>query len=108
MDFDEFQKACNRTAGKFDSVQQAQCNWAMGLSGEAGEYIELIKKFVFHEKPLIVDSVLKELGDVLYYISMCATVNNLSLKDIAIANIEKLRNRYPNGFVEHSKRSDLI
>lgn len=104
MNFKEYQEACKRTAGKFLSDNEAHCNWAMGLCGESGEYSELIKKKVFHNKPLDIDSVKKELGDVFYYLSMCATVNGLSLEDIAAANVEKLKIRYPDGFVEHNKR----
>ena len=99
MNFNEYQQACKRTAGKFDTVHQAQCNWAMGLCGEAGEYTELVKKEVFHQVVADRDKLKKELGDVLWYLSQCATVNDILLEDIAIANIEKLKARYPEKFV---------
>lgn len=108
MNFNEYQEACTRTAGKFPSISEEQCNWAMGLCGEAGEYTELIKKEVFHNKPQDLDKKAKELGDVMYYLAMAATVNGLSLSDIAELNIKKLKDRYPDGFVEHSKRKDLV
>jgi len=76
-------------------------NWALGIAGEAGEYCEVIKKHTFHNDgntPLSFDNAKKELGDVLYYVAMAAKNLNLSLDEIARANVEKLRARYPDGF----------
>ena len=74
-------------------------NWALGIAGEAGEYCELIKKRHFHGKELDLQDAKKELGDVLYYVAMAASNLNISLNDIAQANVDKLLSRYPNGFV---------
>lgn len=98
MNFNEYQELAARTAGNHFSDEQAYCNWAMGLCGEAGEYSELIKKHVFHGKELNRDAAIKELGDSLWYLAMCATKLGTSLEHIAISNINKLKERYPVKF----------
>lgn len=82
----------------------------MGLSGEAGEVTDLIKKELFHEHPPEPDKVLKEIGDVLHYAAGLATMYGLTLEEVAMANIEKLMERYPNGFnaEDSQKRVDTI
>lgn len=98
MNLNEYQDLAARTAGNHFSEDQAYCNWALGLCGEAGEYSELIKKHVFHGKELDINAAIKELGDVLWYISMCATQLNTTLDHIATTNINKLKARYPDKF----------
>ena len=77
-------------------------NWyrALGLAGEAGEVAEIIKKNERHGKPINPEHLREELGDVLWYLTVLAEVNGLSLAEIAVANIDKLKARYPQGFVK--------
>ena len=98
MNFNEYQELASRTAGSHFTHEMALCNWAMGLCGEAGEYSELIKKHVFHGKDLDIHAAIKEIGDCLWYLSMCATKLNTTLEEVAIRNIEKLKARYPDKF----------
>jgi NTP pyrophosphatase (non-canonical NTP hydrolase) len=98
MNFNEFQQECTRTANPNINRQDANLNWALGIAGEAGEYCELIKKHTFHGKDLDLDDAKKELGDVLFYVAMAAKNLHLSLEEIAAANVEKLKRRYPAGF----------
>lgn len=100
MNLNEYQDLATRTANQNTSTKESLCNWAMGLCGEAGEYTELIKKHVFHKKPLMLDECVKELGDILWYVAQCARTLNLSMDQIATQNIEKLKARYPEGFKE--------
>jgi|TARA_E500000305_G_C3971195_1_gene212008 NTP pyrophosphatase (non-canonical NTP hydrolase) len=101
MNFNEFQQECTRTANPNINWEQANLNWALGIAGEAGEYCELIKKHTFHgKKPLNLDAAKKELGDVLFYVAMAAKNLHLSLDEVAKANLQKLRARYPKGFEE--------
>ena len=79
-------------------LQEALCNWSLGLSGEVGEVIEHIKKHCFHGKPLDYDEVEKEIGDVLWYVSALCTELGLNLDGVAQKNVDKLSNRYPEGF----------
>tara|TARA_R110002051_G_C8576093_1_gene476559 strand:+ start:40 stop:414 length:375 start_codon:yes stop_codon:yes gene_type:complete len=101
MNFNEFQQECSRTSNPNEGWERSNLNWALGIAGEAGEYCELIKKHTFHgKKPLDLDAAKKELGDVLYYVAMAAKNLQISLDEVAQANVDKLRARYPNGFVE--------
>jgi NTP pyrophosphatase (non-canonical NTP hydrolase) len=72
--------------------------WALGLAGEAGEVADHIKKYIKHGHPLDRDRVKKELGDVLWYVAVMALELDIALEDVANANIEKLKARYPQGF----------
>ncbi|QAA35234.1 nucleotide pyrophosphohydrolase [Clostridium manihotivorum] len=73
-------------------------NGALGLGGEAGEVQDYIKKVLFHGHKLDKEKLKEELGDVLWYIGYLAYIQGMTLEEIAIANIEKLLLRYPNGF----------
>lgn len=70
----------------------------LGLSGESGELVDLIKKWIFHEKPLDEEHAKKELGDVLWYAALICESFGWKMEDIMAMNIEKLRKRYPDGF----------
>ncbi|MBU5214379.1 nucleoside triphosphate pyrophosphohydrolase family protein [Heyndrickxia oleronia] len=78
--------------------EKAKANYAMGLSGEAGEVTDLIKKELFHGHNIDPVDVKKELGDVLHYLSGLATMYGWTLEEVANTNIEKLSKRYPFGF----------
>lgn len=105
MDFDEYQRLAARTLAQDRTHEQQLANAALGLSGEAGESAEIIKKHLFHATPLDRDALVKELGDCLWYIGAFATVLDLSLGEIAERNIEKLRRRYPEGFDPERSRN---
>jgi len=82
-----------------------QMVWSLGLSGEAGEFADLMKKAHGHGHELDKNKAAKELGDVLWYVSVLAKSLGFTLSEIATMNVVKLMNRYPNGFtVEDSKR----
>lgn len=71
---------------------------ALGLAGEAGEVADLCKKSVFHRHPLDRDKLIKELGDVLWYVAALCTKLDVNMADVMHANIEKLNARYPDGY----------
>lgn len=73
-------------------------NAALGLSGEVGELNDLIKKFVFHEKPMDEGHFKREIGDILWYIAMICHSCGYDMDYIMELNIEKLKERYPDGF----------
>lgn len=105
MNFQEYQELSARTA---NDHEYKLANYGLGIAGEAGEVADLIKKAIFHGHSIKTTEVKKELGDVLWYLSQIASSAGLTLEEIAIANIEKLKKRFPNGFsVEDSiKRVD--
>ena len=100
MNFDEYQVLASRTANDGDLYELA--NYGLGITGEAGEVADIIKKAVFHGHDIPVKELKKELGDVLWYVSQLARVNGLTLENIAIANIKKLKKRYPDGFSQEA------
>lgn len=101
MDFQEYQAAAMRTAGRGGSLETTLANAGLGIAGEAGEVADLIKKVVFHGHPLdgvVRAKLTKEAGDVLWYLALLAETLGVPLERIAELNIEKLRARYPEGF----------
>lgn len=75
-------------------------NGALGLTGEAGEVADMVKKYFFHGHELDEDDLIKELGDVCWYLALICTAIGISLEEVMCANIGKLKKRYPEGFSE--------
>ncbi len=105
MNFTDYQALAARTLGRDRTHEQQLANAALGLTGEAGETAELIKKHLFHATPLDRDAIVKELGDCLWYIAAFATVLDIEMKEIAEQNIAKLKRRYPEGFDTERSRN---
>lgn len=97
MDFKEYQESALRTAGT-QTEEQRLLNCCLGLSGESGEFNDMIKKTMFHGHTLDKNKIAKELGDILWYLSVAADSLGFSLEEIATMNIDKLKARYPEGF----------
>ncbi len=70
----------------------------LGISGEAGEVTDLIKKAEFHGATLYEDELRKELGDVLWYLVLMANANGMTLEEIMEQNVKKLCVRYPDRY----------
>lgn len=73
-------------------------NGVMGLCGEAGEAIDLVKKHLHQGHPLDREGLIKELGDVAWYLAETAYALDVSLERVLLGNIDKLKKRYPEGF----------
>lgn len=76
----------------------------LGLSGEAGELLDAVKKRVIYGKPLDIDNVVEEVGDIIFYLqafqNALSTLQNregLEPRDPLLENISKLLRRYPGG-----------
>lgn len=76
----------------------AVLNACLGLSGEVGEFNDMIKKWIFHEKELDEEHLKKECGDIMWYIAMMCHAFRWDLDEIMQMNIDKLKMRYPEGF----------
>lgn len=70
---------------------------ATGVSGEAGELLDAIKKHVIYQKPLDVENVKEELGDLLFYMSNLMQSVGLSFEEVLQHNVDKLSIRYSSG-----------
>lgn len=86
-------------------------NAAFGLSGEVGEFNDMLKKWVFHEKELDVVHAKKELGDIMWYVAMMCHSFGWELDEILQMNVDKLKARYPDGFdvnlANNRKKGDI-
>ncbi|MFD1319352.1 nucleoside triphosphate pyrophosphohydrolase family protein [Loigolactobacillus zhaoyuanensis] len=91
MEFNDYQKLANRT---LLGNEQVLTNCALGLASESGEVIDLIKKYTFNGEDLKRDELVKEMGDVLWYLSQVAEWADIPFDDVAQQNITKLNARY--------------
>ena len=103
MDVDKYQELAMRTLNPEIDKKELILNAAMGLCGESGEVIDLVKKHLFQGHDLDDEKLIKELGDVGWYLAEAATALNVNLSEILEKNIKKLENRFPDGF--NSNRS---
>ncbi|TAK96594.1 hypothetical protein EPO05_01470 [Patescibacteria group bacterium] len=102
MNFLEYQEKSRKTA-KYPQAGNNFVYPVLGLTGEAGEVAEKVKKII-RDKGGVVDdeareAVKKELGDVLWYVAQLSTEFGLSLEDVAAGNIEKLYSRLERGTI---------
>ena len=98
MTINEYQQLAMRTLNPELSRKDVLINGVMGLCGEAGEAIDLVKKHLAQGHPLDREALLKELGDVAWYLAETAYALGSDLESVLAGNIEKLRRRYPEGF----------
>lgn len=73
---------------------------AVGMSAEAGEFTEIVKKIIFQGKKVNEDNLFhlkRELGDVMWYVAQACIGLNISLDEVLQMNFEKLSARYPEG-----------
>ena len=87
----------------------------LGMSAEAGEFTEIIKKMVFQGKPVTNENLWhlkRELGDIMWYVMQACMALDVSLDEVIEMNIDKLKSRYPGGefdahYSENRKEGDL-
>ena len=103
MNSNEYQKLANRTLidePDFDiKPEHVMIVWnTTGLTGEAGEVADLVKKGIFHQQGLDLPKLKKELGDVLWYVAALCTELGFTMEEVMQTNIEKLKARFPDGY----------
>ena len=98
MTINEYQQLAMMTLNKDLSKKDILINGVMGLCGESGEAIDLVKKWYAHGHDFDKEHFAKELGDIAWYLAEAATAIDMNLEDIFEANIKKLKKRYPEGF----------
>ena len=99
MTFEEYQKLTRKTRNIELTYREQFINGALGLNGEAGEVADLIKKTYFQGHEFCDEKIAQELGDVMWYVALIADCLGMTLEEVAEKNIEKLKKRYPNGFL---------
>ena len=98
MTVNEYQKLAMTTLNPELDKKDVLINGVMGLCGESGEAIDIVKKWLAQGHELDKEKLAKELGDIAWYLAETATALDLNLEDVFEANIEKLKKRYPEGF----------
>ena len=98
MTVNEYQKLAMTTLNPQLSKKDVLINGVMGLCGESGEAIDIVKKYLAQGHDLDREGLIKELGDIAWYLAETATALDVSLEEVLERNIEKLRKRYPEGF----------
>jgi len=73
---------------------------ALGMTAEAGEFTEVVKKIIFQGKPYNEDNIFhmkRELGDIMWYIAQACMALDISIEEVIQMNFDKLSARYPEG-----------
>jgi NTP pyrophosphatase (non-canonical NTP hydrolase) len=101
MTLSDYQAEMRRTHAPAPGTPTDLCHAShgLGLAGESGEVADLLKKHLLHGVPFDRSALVKELGDVLWYLAAIAEDHGVTLDEVAQTNVAKLRARYPEGFV---------
>lgn len=95
----EYQQLALRTFnGTHYGSQSGIINGIMGLCGESGECIDILKKHLFQGHDLDKEHLKEELGDVAWYLAVSSHCLGFDLETVLQDNIRKLKKRYPDGF----------
>ena len=98
MTINEYQRLAMTTLNPELDKKDVLINGVMGLCGESGEAIDIVKKWLAQGHELDKEKLAKERGDIAWYLAETAYALEIPLEDILQANIDKLRKRYPEGF----------
>ncbi|OJD58120.1 nucleoside triphosphate pyrophosphohydrolase family protein [Bacillus sp. NH11B] len=115
-ELNDYQEATLRTWNNKTDFGGRVSNAALGLTGEAGEVADIVKKAIYHgqgfqpshcpgEEDGNTYKLALELGDIMYYVSIMAHELGYTLQDIAEMNIAKLAKRYPDGFSREASQA---
>ena len=111
MDVNEYQKSAMKTLNPMLDKKDVLINSVMGLCGESGEAIDVVKKWLMQGHDLDKEHLIKELGDIAWYLAEAATALDVPLETVFQGNLDKLRRRFPNGFDTqasvHRKKDDI-
>ncbi len=105
MDFNAYQEAARRTAA-YPDVGSNPIYPTLGLTGEAGEVADKVKKVLRDRDgqfdPEVREAIKLELGDVLWYVAQLGSELGFAMEEIASANLEKLASRAARGRIAGS------
>ena len=98
MTLNEYQQLALTTLNPALNKKDVLINGVMGLCGESGEAIDIVKRHLAQGHNLDREHLIKELGDVAWYLAETAFALDVSLEEVCQHNIDKLKARYPEGF----------
>lgn len=105
MDINQYQVEACRTDKQHRTLTASEATVvdnALGLAGEAGEVVDLVKHAVFHQEGIDKFKLCKELGDVMWYLVHVAKDAGIPIDVVLQTNVRKLQLRYPNGYDDAS------
>ena len=83
-----------KTYPKFSETDLRLLDWGLGLGGESGEVLDILKHHVLHQEPLDKMELAKELGDVMWYLTAIAQTVDIKMIDVLRLNMAKLAHRH--------------
>lgn len=98
MNINEYQELAMTTLNPQLNKKEVLINSVMGLCGESGEAIDIVKRWMAQGHALDKEHLARELGDIAWYLAEAATALEIPLEEIFQGNIDKLKKRYPDGF----------
>lgn len=104
MTVNEYQRQAMATLNPALDKKDVLINSVMGLCGEAGEAIDIVKKWLAQGHELDKERLARELGDVAWYLAEEAAALDMPLEQILQGNLDKLKARYPEGFSAERSR----
>ena len=104
MTVNEYQRQALATLNPALDKKDVLINSVMGLCGEAGEAIDIVKKWLGQGHELDKERLARELGDVAWYLAEAAAALDMPLEQILQGNLDKLKARYPEGFSAERSR----
>lgn len=104
MTVNEYQRQALATLNPALDKKDVLINSVMGLCGEAGEAIDIVKKWLAQGHELDKERLARELGDVAWYLAEAADALDMPLEQILQGNLDKLKARYPEGFSTERSR----
>jgi len=115
LDYAAFLSRTNKLELEDDTNVTQLLTAALGLSAEAGEFTEVVKKIIFQGKDYNEDNVFhmkRELGDICWYLAQACMALDTTFDEVIEMNVEKLKARYPGGEFdvhksENRKEGDL-
>lgn len=87
--------------GRMDERKVRLLHAVIGISTEAGELLDAMKKHVFYQGDLDTINLGEEIGDLLWYVAILLDETGVPMAHALAKNIAKLRARYPEGFKAH-------
>lgn len=103
MTINEYQRMALRTESNLDEQKlhhKRLLQGLMGLNGEAGECIDVLKKHLFQDHWFDREHLAKELGDVAWYLAISADAIGYTLEEIFQMNVEKLKSDILTGLTQ--------
>lgn len=111
-DIDTYQKEVMKTAKSGEDPRMVKLYVGAKMAEEVGEVIGPVSKNIMHGKPLSIEDVKKELGDLCYYVAWMANLHGFTLSDVVTTNIQKIRARhgetYNPGYYTGNKTEEII